>query len=435
MWAEKFKLKKQLIKTLNEVGFNSPKEIQLKSLSRIIGGQDVVSIGPEGCGKTTTYVLGALNLFNYKPDGVPRVLILTPSQESVFAIIAQFELLNRNTAIQIVGLHTGGSIEQQMDDLAEGADIIVAMPDRARAIYLKLGLNLNKIDLFIVDDAQLIVKQGMQLPVTELANSIIKCQHLVFSEVLHERLNKMIAPFMQLPATIEVDEVPDTEIQTHSQVLYHVPNFGTKLNLLNLFMYDDELFTKAVVFVNTRITADKIYKSLANRMHNAVAILNPLNFEQNSLDTIEEFKETEACRALIIANELKLKVDLKNIPFIIHFDLPLEKHIYIDHVVNGTPDTQEETLAIIFTTDIELDQVRKIEQATGQKMLNAELPDELIIEKDKKDKTEAKQKQPGKPNPNTHVPGEAFHEKKPSNAKTYNYSSGTKAKMNNKKKH
>jgi superfamily II DNA/RNA helicase len=435
VWAEKFKLKKQLIKSVIDAGFNTPKEIQLKTLNRIIGGQDVIGVGPEGCGKTTTYVLSTINRFNHDAEGVPRVLILAPDQEKIFGIVAQFEQLNRNKSLTIVSLHAGTTTEQQMDELADGADIVVATPDRARAIYLKLGLNLNKVELLVIDDAQQIVKKGLQLPVVELANSIGKAQHLVFSEVLHDKLNKMIEPFMQLPAIIEVEELPDEKLQVHPQMLYHVPNFGTKLNLLNLFLYDDELFTKTVVFANTRQTAEKIYKSLENRMRNAVAVLNPTFFEYNSVKDISEFKANAEQRVLVIANEGTEEVDLKNIPFIIHIDLPLDKDVYINHVVNHAPDADDETLALTFATDLELDQVRKIENATGQKMQKSDLPDELVIEKDRKAKETEKEKQPAKVDPNKYVPGEAFHEKKPENSKTYNFSSGYKAKLNNKKKH
>jgi ATP-dependent RNA helicase RhlE len=435
VWAEKFKLKKQLIKSVTDAGFNTPKEIQLKTLNRIIGGQDVIAVGPEGCGKTTTYVLSTINRFNHDAEGVPRVLILAPDQEKIFGIVAQFEQLNRNKSLTIVSLHAGTTTEQQMDELADGADIVVATPDRARAIYLKLGLNLNKVELLVIDDAQQIVKKGLQLPVVELANSIGKAQHLVFSEVLHDKLNKMIEPFMQLPAIIEVEELPEEQLPVHPQMLYHVPNFGTKLNLLNLFLYDDELFTKTVVFANTRQTAEKIYKSLENRMRNAVAVLNPTFFEYNSVKDISEFKANAEQRVLVIANEGTEEVDLQNIPFIIHIDLPLDKDVYINHVVNHTTNADDETLALTFATDLELDQVRKIENATGQKMQKADLPDELVIEKDRKAKETEKEKQPAKVDPNKYVPGEAFHEKKPENSKTYNFSSGYKAKLNNKKKH
>ncbi|HWZ35062.1 MAG TPA: DEAD/DEAH box helicase, partial [Mucilaginibacter sp.] len=139
---DKIKLSKQLLRSVADLGYTNPKEIQQKTLNRIIGGQDVIAIGPEGSGKTTTYVLSTLNRFNYAPEGVPKVLILVPEKEDVLSTIEKFESLNKNRSISITGLYVTPGFESQMDALAEGADIVVATPDRARAIYLKLGLNL-----------------------------------------------------------------------------------------------------------------------------------------------------------------------------------------------------------------------------------------------------------------------------------------------------
>jgi len=423
-----------MIKSATENGYAGPKEIQQKTLARIYGGQDVIAVGPEGCGKTTTYILNVLNRLKYNADGVPLVLILVPDKEAVLDVIDRFEKLNPNKSVAIVGLYAAPGIESQMNALADGADIVVATPDRARAIYLKLGLNLNKIELLIIDDADLIVKQGLQLPVAELANSITKCQHLVFTEVMHERLDKMIAPFTASAQVVEVEELLETQLETHPQVLYHVPNFITKLNLLNLFMHDTELFTKTVVFVNTRFTAENIYKNLQNRLKNAVAILNPWSVELNGFKDIEDFKLLDSATALIIANENDDEPDLKNIPFLLHFELPADKETYISRITTSAADADEETMAITFITDLELNMVKKIEQATGQKIAIGELPEELVIENDKK-RGAVEGKQAVKNKAALPVPGEAFHEKKAKNAKTTNYSSGTKAKMDNKRKH
>jgi ATP-dependent RNA helicase RhlE len=429
VWFEKLKLKKQLVRSVNEAGFTNPKELQLKTLSRIVGGQDIIAIGYEGSGKTTTYVLGVLNRFNYAPEGVPRVLILVPDKEDVFGVIEQFDRLNKNKSIKIVGLYVAPGIEAQMDALADGADIVVATPDRARAIYLKLALNLNKVDMFVVDDADEMIKRGLQLPVVELANSIGKSQKLVFTEVMHSKLQKMLDPFMKEPAIVEVEALAEQPLETHPQFLYNVPNFGTKLNLLNLFMYDEELFTKTVVFVNTRATADKVYKSLQTRLRTAVAYLNPQFFDSPGFKSINDFKADEGARVLLVANEQEETFSLADIPFIIHFDVPAEKELFIDRVTNHYPESGDETMALTFATDLELSQVKKIERATGKKIALAELPEELIIEK------EVKAKKEPKPNPDAPIIGAAFHEKKAANSKTYNFSSGQKAKMNNKRKH
>ncbi|MFD0751870.1 DEAD/DEAH box helicase [Mucilaginibacter calamicampi] len=430
-WLDKLKLKKSLVQALNEAGFAGPKEIQQKTLARIAGGQDVIAIGPEGCGKTTTYILAALNKFNYTPDGVPKVLILVPDKEKVEDVIAKINQLNKNTSLSIVGLYATPGTEAQMNAMADGADIVVATPDRARAIYLKLGLDVNKIELLVIDDAEMVVKQGLQLPVTELADSIPKCQHLVFTEVLHERLNKMIAPFMKQPATVEVEEIGEPQFDMHPQILYVLPNFGTKVNLLNLFMQDEDLFTKVVVFVNTRPTAEKLYKSLQGGK-STVALLNPWFFDMDGFTSLHDFKNA-ATRVLIVVNDTEQQLDVADVPFLIHFELPVEKETYINRVINHLPDVETDTMAITFATDLELSAVKKIEQATGQKMPLAELPQELLIEKERS--ADTAEKKAAKAKADDVAPGAAFHEKKASNAKNYNLKASEKAKMNKKKKH
>ncbi len=431
-WSETFKLNKQLVRTLTACGYNNPTEVQLKTLKRIIGGQDVIVTGAIGCGKTTTYIISVLNRLNYAPDGVPKVLILLPDKEGVLSVIEQFEKLNKNEAVSIVGLYAAPGTESQMNALADGADIVVATPDRARAIYLKLGLNLNKMELFIVDDADLIVKQGLQLPVAELANSITKAQHLVFSSVMHPRIEKMIAPFMKFPTVIEVEQEPEIKIETFEQIAYHVPNFGTKLNLLSLFMQDEELFTKVVIFVNTRKTAEKVYKTIQRREKSLVGILNSPSIEYKNIKSVNEFIENNEVRALIVFEENLNAVELDQLPFIINFELPFNSSTFIDRV--KLVDSPTDLLSISIITDLELDELKKIEVIIGKKIPIAQLPDDLIIETDKaKASTEAKLIKKSKSS--IQVAGEAFHQKKPENSKTYNYSSGVKAKMNKKKKH
>ncbi|RZA02391.1 MAG: DEAD/DEAH box helicase [Sphingobacteriaceae bacterium] len=423
MGFDQLKLSKQLVRSASEAGYNHPTEIQSKTINRIIGGQDVIAIAPEGAGKTTAYILAALNKFNYAPDGVPKVLILVPEKEQVLTVIEQFDRLNKNKSILIVGLYVTPGTETQMDALADGADIVVATADRARAIYLKLGLNLNKMELFIVDDADQQIKKGLQLQVTELANSVGKCQHLVFTDVMHSRIEKLIEPFMRQPAIIEVNELQDTSVLTHPQLLYHVPNFGTKLNLLNLFLQDEELFTKTAVVVNSSTTAEAILKNMPRSLQQLTAYASQIS--------VDDFKNDTTKRALLIVNERDDVADLSGLPFIIHFDLPAEKETFIERITNHNPQSEDETMALTFATDLELSMVKQIEQAIGSKIPVADLPEGLMIAKDAAVR-KAKAKPDTEPTP---TGGAAFHEKKASNAKTYNFSSSKKAKMNKKKNH
>ncbi|MDQ7948370.1 MAG: DEAD/DEAH box helicase [Pedobacter sp.] len=425
MSLEKLKLSKPLVSAMTAAGYLAPKEIQSRSMSRILGGQDLIAVGPEGCGKTTTYVLASLMRLKYGFEEAPRALILVPTKEKVLEVIERFELLNRNSTFRIVGIHADGSMEAQVNELTDGVDIVVAVPARARAVYLKLGLNTNKIQLFVVDDAAEMVRLGMQLPINELANSVQKSQHLIFTDVMHDRLEQMIEPFMKMPATIEVEEMGEAMVETHTQLLYHVPNFRTKLNLLNILLKDSEVFDKVIVFVNTRLTAQTLSKDLFDGKAKDIFVYKPLFFDEAGFDNLEDFVADVEARVLIIANEIGDTADLGNIPFIFHFELPPHKEIYLNRVIKKEGD---EVVALTFVTDLELPELRKIEQAMGGKIELAALPEELLVEQ-KTTKTKGRQAEEESPY------GAAFHQKKASNAKTTNYGIGKKAVMNKKRKH
>lgn len=430
MSLEKLKLSKRLTAAMTELGYLAPKEIQSRCISRILGGQDVIAIAPEGAGKTTTYVLSTLMKLKFTTDEAPKFLILAPNEERIDEIVERFYQLSKNKDLRIIGLRASGSMEEEIEELVDGKDIVVATPNRARAIYLKLALNLNRIQTLIIDDAEEIIKQGMQNTVRELAESCGKVQHLVFSTVEHQKLYDMIDNFMnENCASVEIDELENDTVDTLDLLLYHVPNFTTKINLLNLLLQDKEVFQKVVVFVNSKLTAQKLASSLFSSNKEEIAILNPLFYDDFGYETMEDFKENSQSRVLIIARENTNDVDLSAVPFIFQFELPNEKEEFLNHLVKN--DENEESVVLTFTTDLELPMVKKIEQAVGKRMDILELPEDLAIYNPITDKKKKSSKEEDKEDLSR---GGAFHQKKESNAKTFNYGGGEKAKMTMKMK-
>ncbi|MET4080489.1 ATP-dependent RNA helicase RhlE [Pedobacter sp. UYP30] len=424
MSLEKLKLSKPLNAAMLELGFLTPKEIQSKTISRILGGQDVVAVAPLGAGKTTAYVLATLMKLKYAFEEAPRALILVPDTEHMEEVLNQFNLLNRNKTMRILGIDHNDTIANQMNLITDGVDIIVAVPDRARALYLKLALNTNKIQLFIIDDAQLMIKKGLQLPITELANSAYKSQHLLFTEVLHDKIEKMMAPFMKMPAIIEIDELEESTTEIQEMLLYKLPDFKNKLYFLAYLLSDDEVFDKVLVFVENRLTAQKVYKALMVKDNGEVAIYNPLFADDFGFSDVEEFKQDESCRILIVASERLDTLDCDGIPFVIHLEVPEQLNIFTDRVLKK--DEQESNF-ITLATDIELATVKRIEQALGKKMVVLDLPENFTL-KDGSNKNKRKDNE---------EPIEAqsdIQAKKAKNTKTYNYSAGQKAKMTFKNK-
>lgn len=434
MSLDKLKLSKSLVIAMTDAGYLTPKAIQLKAMSRILGGQDIIAVAPEKSGKTTTYVLGVLMRLKYTKDDAPKVLILVADQERALAVIDQFVSLSKNRDLNIMGLYGTGGTDAEVSELALGVDIVVATPTRARAVYLKLGLNLSKLQTFIVDDADLIVKQGMQLPVVELARSAGKCQHLVFTEVVHDKLYKMIDQFMNFPTLLEVEEFENAQASVITQLMYRVPNYKTKVNLMHNLLRDEEVFSKVVVFVNTRLNAQKLAKTLESQREGEFSMLKPLHFDENGFDDFEDFKAEPAARVIVVANEGAPELDLSGIPFIFHFEVPEEKETFLSRIIKN-PDAEEEVVYITFATDLELGQIKKIEQSIGQKMEVLDLPDDLLVDKGSKPKAGVNKNMVSGDKDELPSGGGAYHEKKDSNAKNYNLGIGQKLKMNMKKKH
>ena len=364
MSLDKLKLNKRLHASMLELGHYTAKEFQIQSLSRIIGGHDILGIAPVGAGKTTTYILGSLMRLKPSKDEAPKILVLTPDETRVPEIVEQFITISRNPDLHIMGLQETKDIEEEVDELSLGLDIVVATPPRARAVYLKLGLNLNHIQTFIVDDAEEMVKKGMQTRVRELAQSCGNVQYLAFATVEDKKLHQMIDPFMPLATLIEVDEQEDQKAETHELLVYQLTDTDAKLKHLHNLLEDEDVFDKAVLFVNTRLSAHQLSEQL-QLSKGKIAVLHPLLHVDTAIETIQDFKHNPQYRLLILASESEDKLDLRGIPFIIHYEIPEDIVVFVQHILKKSAD---EAMAITLATSTELPQIKKIEEFLEQEI-------------------------------------------------------------------
>lgn len=203
MFSEK--LIKPLSSALLESGIEKPLPLQEQLLSKINAGQDVYGIGKDGIGKTTLSVITAINKLKEEFEDAPRALILVAAPEKALAMQEQFMLLGRNTSLRYKLATDGGKIKQQFEDIYFGADVVIGNTKRVMEIYLRYNLNINKLKLFIIDDAEAQVKQALQGHIDRLSQSLPKCQHLVFANELNAKIEKMASTFMINPQVVEIE--------------------------------------------------------------------------------------------------------------------------------------------------------------------------------------------------------------------------------------
>lgn len=415
---EELKLSKSLHNAMQDAGLAQSREIQVKTISRIVGGQSFVAIAPSESGKTTAYILGTLMRFKYSLDEAPKVLILVKDQERGNQVIELFKTLAKNRGLRITGLFGTGGMENEISELMEGIDVVVATPSRARAVYLKLGLNMNRLQTFIIDDADELIAAGQQLPINELARSAGKCQYLVFTSVLTRKLSEQISSFLEDPTLIEVKEELNRDVALNNIQVFEALNFQTKINLLHYFLKEDSFSNKVVLYVNSRISARNLYKEV---QHLNTVIFRPIDFQQQEIEDLEIFNEVEELNILIVAHESNpdYKI-LENLPSI-HLEI-LDR----PDVMSSILTLKEVPVNIqLYISDAELIHFKRLENTIGKNFEFQEVPDSLKSISNKSKKSINKNE----------TEDSAFHKKKESNSKTFNYGIGDKRKMNKKKKY
>ena len=202
MFSEK--LIKPLSSALLEAGIETPLPLQEQLLSKINAGQDVFGIGKEGIGKTTLAVIATINKLKNEFEDAPRALILVESHEKALDLEEQFKLLGKNTSLRYKLATDAGKIIKQFEDIYFGTDVVIGTTKRMMDIYLRYNLNINKLKLVIIDDAEAQVKQALQGQIDRLIQCLPKCQHIVFANEMNHKIERLTEQMMINPHLVEI---------------------------------------------------------------------------------------------------------------------------------------------------------------------------------------------------------------------------------------
>jgi len=198
------KLNKKLLAALAQAGFEAPTELQAQCISKISSGGDIIGIAADGAGKTSTLAIAAVQKLQYAFEDAPRALILVADKEKAFALKEQFDRLAAETDLRSVCIVEEGKLDVQRRDIHTGTDLVIGTAKRVLEIYFKWSLNLNKIKFFAIDDAERMIKNSWHGEIDRLALSLPKCQRVVFTNNLDEKVEKLISKLMAAPVVIEV---------------------------------------------------------------------------------------------------------------------------------------------------------------------------------------------------------------------------------------
>ena len=192
---------KKLIQPLKNIlenkGFDEPLAFQQSILSRIKGGASMFCIAPKGAGKTTSIVLSVIQKLKGEAfQDAPRALIFVKDKQAALDIELEFKAFLRGSDLRVYCAYEQKNIDAQRDEIYDGVDIVIATPKRLNKIYFLNGINLNKLQMFIVEDAEFLFTNNNLAEITRTPESIGKCQYLVFSTTFDKRFERWQESFM-----------------------------------------------------------------------------------------------------------------------------------------------------------------------------------------------------------------------------------------------
>lgn len=412
-----FKIKKQLLNAIADLGFETPTPIQQESYSTILAGSDFVGIAQTGTGKTFAYLLPILQNLKYSEQSSPRVMILLPTRELVMQIVEEIEKLIPYLTVRVVGVYGGSNnISSQKRAVSKGVDIIVGTPIRVYDLALSNVLKLNSIKKLVVDEVDIMLDFGYKTQLKNIFGHLPKKrQNILFSATMTTYVDELTNDFLINPVKKTI-AISGTPLDNISQESYSVPNFYTKVNLLNHLLKDKEKFSKVLIFVASKANVDRLSEKL--NFGSEISVIHSSKEQNYRIKSIEKF-ENGTSRILIATDVIARGIDIEKISTVISFDTPFYPENYI-HRIGRTGRAEQEGNSILFFNDKELvlkDAIEKLMNYTipfNELPEEVELSDQLIPEEQEKpvDLDEQYLK-----NPDIEA-GAAFHEKSAKNSKT-----------------
>jgi ATP-dependent RNA helicase RhlE len=411
-------LSNQLHYAIDDLGFVNPTPIQKESFSVVRSGKDIVGIAQTGTGKTFAYMLPILRDLKFLKTQYPRVLVLVPTRELVLQVVDEIEKLTKYINVRVLGVYGGANINTQKQSIAQGTDIIVATPGRLYDLALSNVLKLKTIQKLVIDEVDVMLDLGFRFQLMNIFDLLpVRRQNVMFSATMTTDVAALINDFFKNPTKVSI-AVSGTPLDNIAQVSYNIPNFFTKVNLLNHLLLDTKTYHKVLIFVAFKRTADLLFSQLEEVFGSETCVIHSNKTQNYRIRSIRQFDEGNN-RILVATDVMARGLDFDNVSHVINFDTPDFPENYM-HRIGRTGRAEKVGKTLLFSTEKEQKAKASLEELMDYKIPLLEIPPAVEIskqltedERPNEDRDQSKNRTPLE-----HVPGAAFHEKSEKNSKT-----------------
>jgi ATP-dependent RNA helicase RhlE len=410
-------LKKPLWNALDNLGYQTPTTIQATGFNVMMSGADTIGIAQTGTGKTLAYLLPCLCMWKFSKDPHPQILILVPTRELVAQVVSEVEKLSSFMNVAVGGVYGGTNMNTQAAMVLQGLDILVGTPGRVLDLAKSGSLQLKHIKKVVIDEVDETLSLGFRPQLLHIFEFLpTKKQFMVFSATLSEEVSVFLEDYLISPVRVEAARAGST-LDKIDQSGYHVPNFLSKIILLQHLLDQMPIEAKVLVFVSSRALADLVFEKIEPNYAEVLGIIHSNKAQNFRFDTVQAFQAGDT-RILIATDLIARGIDVTDVSHVINFDIPESTENYI-HRIGRTGRADKNGIAITFITEKDQGMLNSIKALTQKEIPLMAIPSDLEWSTELLEFEKPKVEVPGKmlKLPKRDNVGASFHEKKEKNKK------------------
>lgn len=359
---KEFNFRPDVTAGIEAAGYTKPTPIQAEAIPIVMKGRDVIGLAQTGTGKTAAFGLPILNRLAEGRHGQVRALIIAPTRELAEQIHESFETLGKKTGLKSITVYGGVNINPQINKLKRGVDIVVACPGRLLDHINQGTINLKKLEVLVLDEADHMFDMGFLPDIRRILNSIpASRQTLLFSATMPTEIKKLAHDILRDPETIQVDNTTAAVTVTHA--LYPVAqHLKTKL-LLELLRHTNT--ESVLIFTRTKHRAKRLGEQLAKAGYTAASLQG--NLSQNRRQAaLNGFRD--GTFQILVATDIAARgIDVSQISHVINYDIPDTPEAYV-HRIGRTGRAARTGDAFTLVSSDDNSMVRIIERKLGKSL-------------------------------------------------------------------
>jgi ATP-dependent RNA helicase RhlE len=379
MKFEDYRISADIKRSLAELGFKRPTDIQYKAMPSVLQGEDVLAIAQTGTGKTAAFAIPVLHLLQQrlkpKEAGEIKCLVMLPTRELAAQIAEVFEKLGKYTALNILCLHGGTDQAPQTEKLAKGVDVLVATPGRMFDLVKQKHIKLTKVEILILDEADQMLALGFYKDIQDVLKFLPKHhQTLFFSATINLEIKDLAYSIVRNPIRIQISpKDPVSKNITHSVAFVEMDDKRAFLERL-VFEHPE---SKMLVFVRTKVRAERVMAAM-ERVNIQSLTMHSGKEQDDRVAAMTAFREGKV--KMLIATDVSARgIDIENVDYVVNYDLPEIAENYV-HRIGRTGRGIQKGFAVSFCSAEEKPILTEIEGFLGKPI--------HVLEIDKKDYAE-----------------------------------------------